>query len=135
MLQGMNTKRNPLGFMGTGGIFQRDGWWHIQYRDPETKKNVQINAGRKKSDATVKLALLMIGVYERRIWKLYEIVKKARPDGLLPEDRSCRSGRVLSEYLLQNPRAGDREDHERTECSPADERARGRNVPGPQRAV
>lgn len=76
---GMKTERNPLGFMGTGGIFERDGWWHIQYRDPETKKNVQKKCGEHREDALLMLAYLMIDLYERRLDGLYETVTKLDP--------------------------------------------------------
>lgn len=135
MLWRMKTKRNPLGFMGTGGIFERDGWWHIQYRDPQTKKNIQIKVSQKKSDAIVRLALYMIGVYERRMEKLYEIVEKARPNGLLDEDRSYRSSGVYAEYIFDAARQGHREYNARFGRAAADERAPGGGVPGTERAV
>jgi hypothetical protein len=75
----MKTERNPLGFMGTGGIFQRDGWWYCQYRDPETKKNVQQKCGEHREDALRMLAYTMIELYERRLDDLYETVTKLDP--------------------------------------------------------
>jgi hypothetical protein len=135
MLAAMAKTRNPLGFMGTGGIFKRKGWWYIQYRDPQTKRNMQIKVSQKKSDATVRLALLMTGVYERRIERLYEIVEKARPGGLLPEDASYRSHGTYAEYVFNAPRKGHSEYHALFGRPAADERPAGGGVPGPVRAV
>jgi hypothetical protein len=75
----MKTERNPLGFMGTGGIFERDGWWYVQYRDPETKRNVQKKCGEHREDALLMLAYFMIELYERRLDDLYETVTKLDP--------------------------------------------------------
>jgi hypothetical protein len=119
MLWGMKTRRNPLGFMGTGGLFERNGWWHIQFRDPQTKKNMQIKVSQKKADAKVRLALLMIGVYERRIEKLHELVSKARPNGLLPEDSSYRSSGICTEYVFDATNKGHREYNARVEAERA----------------
>jgi hypothetical protein len=135
MLLAMAKKRNPLGFMGTGGIFERGGWWYIQYRDPGTKRTMQIKVSQKKSDATVRLALLMIGVYERRMEKLYEIVEKARPEGLLPGDGSYRSSGIYAEYVLNAPRKGHSEYNARIRRAAPDERAAGGGLSGPVGAV
>jgi hypothetical protein len=131
----MKTERNPLGFMGTGGIFERDGWWYLQYRDPETKRNIQIKVSQERTDALVGLALLMIGIFQKRVEALREIVRQARPEGLLPRDKSYRISGAALEQLFRRGRRTGGETVAGTGSSAADERARGGTVSAPQRTL
>ena len=143
----MKTERNPLGFMGTGGIFKRDGWWYCQYRDPETKKNVQQKCGEQREDALLMLAYLMIDLYERRLDDLYETVYKLYPSEhnelQLTRRFRLRFGEKMYRERFGEPagpldRLASLPSGRKTTSvrrAAANERARSRTVSAPQRAV
>jgi hypothetical protein len=69
--------------MGSGGIFQRGRVWYVQYRDPDTRRNVQfsIRSELERVDK-LELATIMADIYSRRLEKIHAIIAEIerRPD-------------------------------------------------------